>query len=98
MLSMNVGRSWVPPASTYCCVKTLKSQIVESTTRIPNTGRSSGNVIDQNDRHGPAPSTRAASSNSDGRLFNPASTDTAMNGNECHTTTSVRIEKNITGA
>src|ERR1700754_3644082 len=97
MESMKVGRSWVPPASTYCWGKTLKSQIVDSTTRMPNTGRSSGKVMAQNDRHGPAPSTRAALSSSVGKLFKPASTDTAMNGNECQTTTKVRIEKNDKG-
>ena len=95
---MNVGRSWVPPASTNCWVKTLKSQIVESTTRMPKTGRSIGKVTDQKTRHGPAPSTRAASCSSLGTLFRPASTLTAMNGNECQTTTRVRIEKNSSGS
>src|SRR5688572_27087626 len=65
---------------------------------MPKTGRSSGNVTDQKARQGPAPSTRAASCSSLGTLLRPASTLTEMNGNECHTMTSVRIEKNSSGS
>src|SRR5689334_5839508 len=83
---LNASRLEVPPASTNSWVKTLKSQITESTVSTAKTGFSSGKVIFQKIRHAEAPSTLAASYSSLEMLFNPASTETAMNGNEAQTT------------
>src|SRR5579875_2298958 len=73
----------------YVWVNTPKSQKIESSSRTRKIGRISGYVTRQNDRHGPAPSTRAASTSSAGMVFSPASTVTAMNGKLIQTTSAV---------
>src|ERR1700722_318612 len=67
----------------------LKSQMTDSSSRTRKIGLSSGKVIFQNTRHRLAPSTQAASCSSAGTVFRPASTATAMNGNDVHTTSRV---------
>src|SRR5215472_240455 len=64
----------------------LKSQITDRSRSTRKIDFSSGEVIFQNTRHWLAPSTLAASSSSAGIVFSPASTETAMNGNACQTT------------
>ena len=77
------------PVRMYAWVNMPKSQIIDSSASTRKTGRSSGNVIFQNVRHGPAPSTRAASCSSAGSVRSPASTVTAMNGKPGQTSITV---------
>ena len=49
------------------------------------TGASSGRVIERHRRHGPAPSTAAASESSRGMLCIPASVMRKANGHSRHT-------------
>src|ERR1700738_1300237 len=63
--------------------------MIDSSTRIRKIGLSIGEVIFLKLCHGPAPSTLADSYSSAGMDFSPASTVTAMNGNDCQTTSSV---------
>ena len=59
---------------------------MENTTRTATIGRSSGSVTSRKRFHGPAPSTAAACRVSLGIVCSPASSDSAMNGNDCQTT------------
>src|ERR1700722_12426849 len=82
---------WLPgnPDRMYVWVKMLKSQITDSRSKTRKIGFSRGKGSGRTTRQRPAPSTRAASNSSAGTVFRPASTATAMNGNDVHTTSRV---------
>jgi hypothetical protein len=63
-----VARPGPPSLITQICTNALPTQITSRHVTSPNMGRSTGKVMDRNERKAPAPSMRAASYSSCGTV------------------------------